>query len=54
MEKVLGKGFEKDTFYLHMLAAHPDHQGHGIASTLVRHITKQVIQCATCLTSGGS
>jgi GNAT superfamily N-acetyltransferase len=39
----LGKGWEKTTFYLHYLATHPDHQGRGIGSALVRHITSEVI-----------
>lgn len=42
-EKVLGKGYESNTFYLHILATHPEHQGQGIGSALIRHVTKQVL-----------
>jgi GNAT superfamily N-acetyltransferase len=44
MERILGKGYVKNTFYLHILATHPDHQGKGIGSALVRHVTKEVFQ----------
>ena len=42
MEDVLGEGYEKNTYYLHILATHPDHQGRGIGSALVRYVTRQV------------
>lgn len=42
-ERVLGKGYETNTFYLHILATHPEHQGQGIGSALIRHVTKQVL-----------
>ena len=41
MKRVLGKGYERNTFYLHILATHPEHQGQGIGSALVRHVTKE-------------
>jgi GNAT superfamily N-acetyltransferase len=41
MHRVLGKEWRKDTFYLHYLATHPKHQGHGLASALLRHVLAQ-------------
>lgn len=42
MNRVLGEGYEEDTYYLHYLATHPDHQGRGIGSALIRHVLKEV------------
>ena len=42
MERILGEGYEKNTFYLHILATHPEHQGRGIGSALVRYVTTEV------------
>jgi ribosomal protein S18 acetylase RimI-like enzyme len=42
MERVLGKDWKEDTYYLHYLATHPNHQGRGLGSALIRHVLKQV------------
>jgi ribosomal protein S18 acetylase RimI-like enzyme len=42
MERALGKEWKKDTYYLHYLATHPQHQGRGLGSALMRHVLAQV------------
>jgi GNAT superfamily N-acetyltransferase len=42
MQGVLGEGYKEDTYYLHYLATHPDHQGRGVGGSLIRHILKEV------------
>jgi len=43
MHQVLGKEWRRDTYYLHYLATHPEHQGRGLGSALIRHVLVQVL-----------
>jgi GNAT superfamily N-acetyltransferase len=38
-KEILGEGNEENTWYLHMLAVLPEHQGKGIAKKLVQYVT---------------